>query len=96
MYLKIHKVSGSAVVAVADEDLLGKTLEDENYSVKVSEHFYKGEKKEAATIISILKTATNINLIGEEAVAIGVKAGVIERERIIMIAGVPHAQVYVS
>ena len=96
MYIKIHKVPTGNIIAVADEDLLGKTLEDERYCVKVSEHFYKGEKKEAEAILSLLKGATNVNLIGEEAVAIGIKAGLIEQEHIIRIAGVPHAQVYVS
>ncbi len=94
MYIKIHKAPAGDVVAICDEDILGKTLEDKKYSVKISEHFYKGEIKGAATIIPILKLAVNINIIGKESVALGLKIGIIKQENIIMIAGVPHAQVY--
>lgn len=94
MYIKIHKTPGGKVIAVCDEDILGKTLEDKEHHIKVSEHFYKGEIKDAAAIAPILETATNSNLMGKEAVALGLKLGIIAEENIIVIAGVPHAQVY--
>ncbi|MBI1972916.1 DUF424 family protein [Candidatus Woesearchaeota archaeon] len=94
MYIKIHKAPAGEVIAVCDENILGKTLEDKKKHIKVSEHFYKGEIKDAAAIAPILETATNINLIGKEAVALGLKLGIIAEENVMVIAGVPHAQVY--
>ena len=94
MYIKIHKVPTGEVVAVCDEAILGKTLEDKKYTVKVSEHFYKGERKDVRSITPMLKAATYINIIGEEAVALGLKLKIITQENIILIAGVPHAQIY--
>ena len=94
MYIKIHKARHGDVVAVCDEDLLGKTLEEGKYHLRISEHFYKGEKKDVKFIEHILLGADNINLIGKEAIALGLKLKIITKEHSNVIAGVPHAQVY--
>ena len=94
MYLKIHKAQHDVVVAVCDEDLIGKTLEEGKYHIVVSEHFYKGEKKSAQEVEPILLQASNINLMGKESVAVGLKLKIITKAHIVVIAGVPHAQIY--
>lgn len=96
MYIKIHytgrRFNNRFVIAVCDEDLLKKTIDDGKISITVSEHFYKGEKRNELEVIEILKDATNVNLIGENAVNAGLKAGIISKENIIRIKGIPHAQ----
>lgn len=96
MYMKIHgsgeRLGYRAVVAVCDEGILGKTLKDKKREFKVSESFYKGDKKTEEEVVAILVNASNVNLIGKEAVAAGMKAGIVSKENILVIAGVPHAQ----
>ena len=98
MYIKIHSSGARAgnrqVIAVCDEDLLGKTLRDKGLEFKASESFYKGEKKTESEVITILKNAMNINLVGKQAIEAGLKAGVITKENIKTIQGVPHAQAF--
>ena len=94
MYLKIHHAPHGRVVAICDEDLVGKTLEDTKHYMKITEHFYKGEKKEEKAVLDVLKDAENINFMGREAVELGLKAKKIAPEQVKIIAGVPHAQVY--
>lgn len=94
MYAKIHKSEHGGVLAVCDDSVIGKTVEDKKYSLKVSEHFYKGEKKNAEEITLLLKDAKNVNLIGKKAIALGIKSGIIAKENVISIGGVPHAQSY--
>ena len=94
MYFKVHKGQHSDVVAVCDENILGKTFEEGKYCITISEHFYKGEKGNAATIAHLVRDASNVNLIGKESVALGLKVGIITKENIVVIAGVPHAQAY--
>lgn len=94
MYLKVHQSPNGEVVAVCDEDLIGRTLEDARHSLKISEHFYKGESEEEKAILEVLRDARNMNFMGEKAVRLGVKAKKIAPEHIKVIAGVPHAQVY--
>ncbi len=96
MYIKIHGTNTDygirEVVAVCDENLLGKTIRGNNLQIKISESFYKGEKKSESEIIEILKKSANVNLIGKESVAAGLKAGIISKENVIDIGGIPHAQ----
>ncbi len=96
MYLKIHytgqRFNNRFVIAVCDEGLINKTLDDGKVSIAVSENFYKGEKKTEEEVIAILKDASNVNLIGKEAVAVGIKVGIVSKENVVTIKGVPHAQ----
>tara|TARA_Y100000310_G_C20633216_1_gene789753 strand:- start:923 stop:1213 length:291 start_codon:yes stop_codon:yes gene_type:complete len=94
LYLKIHKSEFSEIIAVCDSNLLGKTLKQEDFELTISEDFYKGEEKTEQEVILILKNADNANLIGENAVSAGLSAGIISKENIIKIEGVPHAQAY--
>ena len=96
MHMKIHstgsRFNNRFVIAVCDENLIGKTLKDGKISITISKRFYKGEKKTEKEIIAVLKDATNINFVGKESVAAGIKAGIITKSNIIKIKGVPHAQ----
>lgn len=96
MYIKIHstgeRYGHRFVVAVCDEELLGKILKDEKYHIKVNESFYKGDLMSEEEIVKILKDSTNANLIGKKSIEAGLKAGIISKGNIINIAGIPHAQ----
>ena len=93
MYVKIHKDGSGKVLAICDENLIGKTLEDGNICINVSERFYKGEIKNDNEVIKLMKIAENINMIGKKCVKLALDNGIIQEEDIIMIKGIPHAQV---
>lgn len=95
MYLKIHEVDGKKVVAVCDRALLGRSFEDGEISVEITERFYKGEIVSRSEVISVLQDAENINLFGDMAVGCAIESGLIDEEGIIRIAGIPHAQIFV-
>lgn len=94
MYFKLHQQKDREVLAVCDEDLIGKTLEDKKYCIKVSETFYKGEKITEEQLAQLLRKAKNINLIGKRCVAVAIKEKLIEKNNVIKIKGIPHAQLY--
>jgi len=93
MYLKIHKDKYSEVIAICDEDLIGKTLEEGDLVISISERFYKGYKVNENEAIKILKNALNVNAVGEESVQICIKLGLIDEKNVLKIKGVPHAQI---
>ncbi|MAG50795.1 hypothetical protein CL621_04125 [archaeon] len=93
MYLKIHKTGPQEVVALCDEELIGKTLEENKFQLKISERFYKGEELSEDKIINILKSMGNLNIVGDKSVELALKIGIISEEDIIKIKGVPHVQV---
>ncbi|WP_292484710.1 DUF424 domain-containing protein [Methanohalobium sp.] len=94
MYLKIHQSSRYYVVAVCDEDILGKTLKEGNLTVEISEQFYKGKTASESEVIEALSIATTANIFGEESVACAIKCSAVDPENVIRINNVPHAQIF--
>lgn len=82
------------VVSLCDADLLGKTFEEGERQLVVSEKFYKGEEKDEEEMACILKEAKNVNIVGKKAVGLALKAKVVAKEGILEIQGVPMAQVF--
>ncbi|MEK6973271.1 MAG: DUF424 family protein [archaeon] len=91
---KIHKKEGFEIFAACDKELIGQTISDESYSVKVSEFFYGTEAITEKALEKALKEATNANLIGEKVVKIALKSGLIKEKNIIKIGSTPHVQIY--
>lgn len=79
-------------VAACDKELCGKTLKFKDIEFHVNPAFYKKEEGTKEDIISILREAVNINLVGKESVDCGIECGVIKKENVLMIGDVPHAQ----
>ena len=93
-YVKVITVRSETVVAICDDDLLGKTLNDKDrgISFEVRESFFKGSKMELNRIIPYLERASIANLIGSRVVKKAVEKGFIDPTAVIEIAGIPHAQ----
>ena len=94
MYVKVHIYKQATIVAICDEDLIGKTIEDKDKRIEVSERFYKGKKRSPKQVLEIMKHSENLNLIGKKTVDLALKNHIIEKEGIIKIKNVPHAQMY--
>lgn len=94
MLLKIHK-SYRQVVAICDTELLGKTFEQGKQQIEVLPNFFEGEEKNENQVLEIIEQAaaedSTFNIVGEQSVACALKAGIIKKEGIIKIQGVPVA-----
>ena len=92
MFLKIHRSPGSGdIVAVCDRELLNTTISNGTMKVPISEYFYGNCQVTEAEVQEAMKSAGNINLMGERAVSIAIGMGLITRSDCIMIGTVPHA-----
>ena len=85
---------GGDILAVADKELIGKTLEDGEIHFKVSKHFYHEDEVSEKELEETIVHHSNINLIGNIAFAIAQKKGLVSEKTGIKIAGVWHAQIY--
>jgi uncharacterized protein len=94
MYVKTHESEARIVVAICDEDLIGKNFSEDEKQLNISERFYKGEKKSESEVVEIMKEATNLNLVGKKTIDLAIKNDIIEKESIITIKNVPHAQIF--
>jgi hypothetical protein len=96
MLVKIHK-SYRNVVAICDSNLLGKTFEEGQKQIKISENFFKGEEKNEKDVFKVIEDAAaedyTFNIVGEQSVNLALKAGIIRPEGVIKIQGIPIALV---
>lgn len=87
------------VVAVCDDDLLGKKFKEGKFQLDVKENFFKGEKTSEKKAIEIMqhmsKGDATFNIIGEKSVKTALKAGVISEEGIKKIQNIPYALVLI-
>jgi len=81
------------LVAVCDEEILGKTLEGGKVPFKVSEGFYKGTLGDVDEAIAAMKQATICNLIGKKIVEAAIDCNMVHERAIIYFGDVPHAQI---
>ena len=93
MIVKQHKtMDGRLMLAICDSDLKGKKFSEKELQLDLSSDFYDGEEKAEEVIVELFKIAYIVNLVGEKSVGLGIKEGVIEKEHVIKIKGIPHAQ----
>jgi hypothetical protein len=85
------------VVSICDKELLGKVFESEKFQLDVKESFYKGEEIEEEKAIHLIRKMSmedaTFNIVGEKSVNVALKAGIIAKEGIKKIQGVPFALV---
>jgi hypothetical protein len=98
MFLKIIK-SYREIVALCDKEILGKTFEEGNFQLDIKESFYKGKEVNEEEAIEILKDMAmedaTFNIAGEKSVKTAIKAGIIQKNSVGKIAGIPFALVLI-
>jgi hypothetical protein len=98
MLLKVHKAY-RIVVAVCDSEIAGKRFEEGIKILDIRENFYKGDEKEEKDVIELMKDwameDATFNIIGEKSVQAALKAGIISREGIKTVSGIPFALVLI-
>ena len=93
VYVKTVVRGKDMVVAVCDEEILGKTLEGGRVPFKVSEGFYRGTLGEVDEAIAAMKQATICNLVGKAIVEAAIDCNMVHERAVIYFGDVPHAQI---
>jgi hypothetical protein len=92
MYLKSYSVNKEILVAACDSELVGRTFCEGELHLYVNEDFFKGQPADEHEVKKALEEATIANLVGERSVTCGIDSGVVDENCVIIIDGVPHAQ----
>ena len=91
-YAKVYREGNDVLVACCDDDIRGKTFEEGDLVLHVTESFYCGELLEGPELCSLLEKATVVNMVGKKVVKLAVGAGLIDEKNVLSIKGVSHAQ----
>lgn len=95
--IKIHN-SYRTVVAICDENLLGKKFEEGNRQLDLREGFYKDKFMDIKDAVETIEYQSNedatFNIVGEESIKAALKAELIASKQIDKIAGIPFAMTF--
>lgn len=98
MFVNVIK-SYRDVVAVCDKELLGKRFEEGKFQLDIKESFFKGKEASKEEVLEIMKDMkledSTFNIVGEKAISTALKAGIITKESIGKICGIPFALVLI-
>ncbi|MEA2036560.1 MAG: DUF424 family protein [Nanoarchaeota archaeon] len=93
MIVKAHKTpDGRVMLAICDNELIGKKFEERNLQLDLTSNFYKGEEKNEEEIRLLLKEAHIVNVVGEKSIVFLIKEGIVNKDNIIRVQDIPHAQ----
>ena len=88
---KIHKTQFGNLIAICDDDLSGKTLDNNGVEFFINPRFYC-DKTAEEDILNIVSKSNDGNVIGNKIVNLLLKSGLISKDSIIIIDNVKHAQ----
>ena len=90
--VRVYKQGSNVVVAACDKQLLGQTFREGELKLTVSPGFYEGEDADEEMLVNRLSGCTIANLVGEDVCRIAAEHDFIAEDGVIIIGGVPHAQ----
>ncbi len=93
--MKVYSVKGEYLVAVCDEEIVGKTFRDGELKIEVKEDFYGKESFDEEDVKRALRRATIANISGERAVKLAIKIGIVDEKKVLKIGECWHAQMVV-
>ena len=96
IYIKVHQ-SYRKVVAVCDEELVGKNFEEGQMQLEVKESFFKGELVNEEEAIVLLRKHraddSTFNIVGDKSVEAASRAGIVSKKNVGGIGGIAFALV---
>jgi len=98
MFVNVIK-SYRDVIAICDEELLGKKFEEGKFQLDIKESFFRGKESSEEEVLEIIKKMqvedSTFNIVGEKSIQVALNAGIISKEGIGKIANIPFALVLV-
>jgi len=91
--LRVIHQQKCVLVAACDCDLLGKTFREGKLKLEVDKKFYGEDLSTIEEAITAIEKANIANLVGVRVIEAAVKKGIVDRQAVIAVAGIPHVQV---
>ena len=91
---RLIKHKDSSMLNICDSDLLGKTLNRDNFSLKIREEYYAEKIIEKEEAVELLKQSNNINMVGKEIIDLSLNLGIGSEKGVKVIDGIPFLIVF--
>ena len=84
----------TSMLNICDTELLGRTLNKGNFTLKISDDYYAEKIVEKEEAKDLLKSSNSINMIGKEIISLSVDMGIGTQDGVKEIDGVPFLVVF--
>ena len=96
MIIKKQIVNHQLILAISDDDLIGKKFEENDLQLDLSSSFYRGSSYDEGSAKVLTAKASMINVVRKKSITFCSSLGLIEGGRVIVIKGIPHIQILVQ
>ena len=91
---RLSRHKDSNMLNICDKELVGKTLNRDNFRLKISEEYYAEKIVEKEEARDLLQKSDNINMVGKEIIDLSINMGIGSRKGVKVIDGVPFLIVF--
>ena len=92
MIVKTYATSDNRLIlTICDGELIGKRYIEGEKQLDLTSNFYKGTEMEEEPIIKLIEKAYTINAVGKKSVELCINVGVVDKDKIGKIKGIPYA-----
>ena len=91
VYLKVHIKDEFETIACCDEELLNQVFKEGNLRIEISNQFFGGKLITLEDAISILKSASFFNIVGEKIINEAINCNLLTKEGVRFINRIPMA-----
>ncbi len=92
-FIKIHRGGGKTIVAICDEELLGKVFRDGPVVLDISPKFYGGERADLEKVLEAIRIADIVVASGKRIVEELSKRGLASAEFALRVGDQLHVQI---
>ncbi len=93
MIVSIKSGPHGSLAVITDKDIMGKSFLDGKIQLDFSKKFYQGEEKTEEEVKKIILESQHLHLSGKNSIALGIELNLVDKERILWVKGIPHAEV---
>ena len=92
--VKISDYQKNTMLNMCDSELIGKDIVDGKLKIHISENYYGKQIVEKDEAISMMKSASSLNLVGRETISLAIDLGIGSKDGVKIISDVPFLIIF--
>ena len=92
--VRVSDYQKNIMVNMSDAELIGKDVIDGELKINISENYYGKQIVEKDEAISLLKSASIMNLVGKETISLAIELGIGSKDGVKIISDIPFLIIF--
>jgi len=96
MIVSVKESPHGLIVVVTDKMIMGNVYSEGKVRLDFTKDFYQGKEESAEKIKELMREARHLHLSGKQAVNLGIELNLVDKNKILRVKCIPHAEVVVG